>query len=204
MTRASTLPVGAVGRDNQGLPTRLIVPGLTLPVPIVLAGRRLGEVARDGTVTWTRAGPAGTFWEFSAHVDCAPSGRVGPAAAACVRTRRAGGRGRGPQTAGRLRRGAKGEAMTATGHRQVIILDSPRRLPPGTSLRVWLDQIVENFGQRRAGPHAVGRAEVMDDGRLAMWFIEGTKAGREARAFVEDDALDVTVEGEPPAVWLRP
>ncbi len=93
--------------------------------------------------------------------------------------------------------------MTATGHRPVFILNSPRRLAPGTTMRVYLDQIVGTYPHRRHGPHTAGKAEVLGDGRLAVTFIEGVQAGRDARAFIEDDGLDVTVEGDPPAVWLR-
>jgi hypothetical protein len=49
--RGATLPVVALGRDKAGRPTRLSVPGLTRAAPIVSGGRRIGEVARDGTVT---------------------------------------------------------------------------------------------------------------------------------------------------------
>ena len=90
--------------------------------------------------------------------------------------------------------------MTAPVHRPVFIIDSPRRLAPGTSLPAWLDQIVGTYPRRRPGPHAAGKAEVLGDGRLAVTFTEGAQAGREARAFIEDDGLDVTVEGDPPAV----
>ena len=95
--------------------------------------------------------------------------------------------------------------MTTTTNRPVYVIDSPRRLAPGTVLRVFLDQVVEGHGRRWPGPHGVGRAEVMDDGRrLAMWLTETSAAGRTARGLVELDALDITVEGDaPPAVWLR-
>ncbi len=38
MTRTSSLPVVAIGKDRDGLPTRLSVPGLNKTVPVVLAG----------------------------------------------------------------------------------------------------------------------------------------------------------------------
>jgi len=94
--------------------------------------------------------------------------------------------------------------MTTT-PKTVFLIDSPRRLPPGTVLGVWLEQIVEAHGRRWPGSHGVGRAEVMDDGRLAVWLTEASAAGRTAKGLVEIDALDVTVEGaNPPVVWLRP
>lgn len=69
MTRSSSLPVVALGKNHDGLPTRLSVPGLTRSVPIVLAGRRLGEVDPSGAVTWTPAGSKGTWHEYAAQND---------------------------------------------------------------------------------------------------------------------------------------
>lgn len=94
--------------------------------------------------------------------------------------------------------------MTTAAKKPVFLIDSPRRLPLGTVLRVWLDQNVEFYpGKPDPGPHPVGKAEVMDDGRLAVWLIEATTAGRTAKGLVADDILDFVVEGDPPAVWLR-
>lgn len=33
--------------------------------------------------------------------------------------------------------------------------------------------------------------------------METTAAGKDARALAADDMVDITVEGDPPAVWLR-
>jgi hypothetical protein len=94
--------------------------------------------------------------------------------------------------------------MPSTTNRPVYIIDSPRPLAPGILMPVWLDQIAGPHYRRRRGPHGVGKAEVMDDGRLAVWFTQASDAGRDARALVEDDMIDITVEGDPPEVWLRP
>ena len=69
MKRGLTLPVVALGRDKEGRPTRLSVPGLTRAAPIVSGGRRIGEVARDGTVTWSAPGSAESYREYIAHSD---------------------------------------------------------------------------------------------------------------------------------------
>lgn len=69
--------------------------------------------------------------------------------------------------------------------------------------RVWLDQTVEAFGQRNKGPHSVGKAEALGDGRLALWLTGDTAAGRTARGLLADDMLDVLLEGEPLEVWVR-
>ncbi len=64
MTRFFTLPVVAIGKDRDGLPTRLSVPGLTKTVPIRSDGRRIGEVAPSGAVTWEPPGAAESIIEF--------------------------------------------------------------------------------------------------------------------------------------------
>jgi hypothetical protein len=71
----------------------------------------------------------------------------------------------------------------------------------GDSLRVDLeDQIIG----RSAGPHYVGQAQVLDDGRLSIELQQTTEAGRTARAFLEDDIVDVVVlPSNPPVVRLR-
>lgn len=91
--------------------------------------------------------------------------------------------------------------MTPTGTQSVVLVKPPgsERLTPGVRLRVELDQIVD----RRPGPHSVGRAEVLNDGRLALWFTEASEAGRTARALVADDAVDVVLWGTRPTVRLR-
>lgn len=87
--------------------------------------------------------------------------------------------------------------------RPAFILDSPSRLAPGSVLPVWLVQMVEVSGHRHPGPHPVGKAEVIADGRLAVRLIEATEAGRTAYGLLEITALDLTLEGVPPTVWLR-
>ncbi len=74
----------------------------------------------------------------------------------------------------------------------------PRGLTPGIKLRLEIDQIID----RRPGPHRAGRAEVLEDGRLALSFVD-TEAGRTARALVADDILDVVLWGPRPTVRLR-
>lgn len=69
MTRSSSLPVVAIGRDQDGLPTRLSVPGLNRTVPVVLAGRRLGQVDPSGKVTWTGPGGARSWSDYLAAGD---------------------------------------------------------------------------------------------------------------------------------------
>jgi hypothetical protein len=73
------------------------------------------------------------------------------------------------------------------------------RLTPGVTLRVELDQSVD----RRPGPYLVGRAEVLQDGRLAIWLTEASEAGRTARGLLADDVLDVVLWGSRPVVRLR-
>lgn len=75
----------------------------------------------------------------------------------------------------------------------------PRRLTPGIRLRVEMDQIVD----RRPGPHLVGRADVLADGRLAIWLTEHSEAGRTARGMLADDILTVVLWGSRPTVLLR-
>lgn len=94
--------------------------------------------------------------------------------------------------------------MPTTTNKPVFILSSSRRLAPGIVLPVRLDLIAGPYYNQRPGPHGVGGAEVMDDGRLAVWITEASYAGRDARALISDDMVDVSVEGEPPVVWLRP
>lgn len=95
--------------------------------------------------------------------------------------------------------------MTAIGRRPVFLVDSPRRLPAGTTMRVLMVQEVEAHGRRSPGPHSVGKAEVLGDGRLSIWITERTAAGRVAKGLLADDVLDAVVEGDdPPLVWLRP
>ncbi len=67
---SSSLPVVAIGKDGDGLPIRLsVAAGLSKKAtPIVLSGRRLGEVAKDGTVTWIAPGAAASFQEFGDQV----------------------------------------------------------------------------------------------------------------------------------------
>lgn len=69
MTRSSSLPVVSIGRDRDGLPVRLSVPGLTRTVPIVSNGRRLGKVDPSGAVEWTRAGSAESWHDYAAQND---------------------------------------------------------------------------------------------------------------------------------------
>ena len=88
-------------------------------------------------------------------------------------------------------------------NKPVFVIDSPRRLAAGSLAAVMLDQVVFEYGHRRPGPHGVGKAEVMIDGRLAIWLTENSEAGRTAKAFLADDMIDVVVEGEPPVIWLR-
>lgn len=58
-----------IGKDAQGLPTRLSVPGLSRKVPAVVAGRRLGEVDPSGAVKWTLAGSQESWHEYVAQSD---------------------------------------------------------------------------------------------------------------------------------------
>lgn len=74
------------------------------------------------------------------------------------------------------------------------------RLTPGVQLRVELEQTVA----RRPGPHFVGRAEVLEDHRLAVWLTGNSDAGRDARGLLEIDAVDVVLWGPGPTVRLRP
>jgi hypothetical protein len=68
VSRITSIPIVAIGKDSEGRPTRLSIPGtISKPVPIRNAGRKIGEVARDGTVTWTPAGAAPSFEEMIAH-----------------------------------------------------------------------------------------------------------------------------------------
>lgn len=53
MIKVRVLPVVDRGWDTHGLPTRLSVPAqLTEPVRIMADGKRIGEVAPDGSVKW--------------------------------------------------------------------------------------------------------------------------------------------------------
>ena len=50
---AFSMPVLAVGRDKDGLPERITVPGgLTHHVPLLSAGEQLGRVEQDGDIGW--------------------------------------------------------------------------------------------------------------------------------------------------------
>jgi hypothetical protein len=69
MSRSGTLPVVAIGKNSDNLPTRLSVPGLTKKVPIMSNGRRPGSVDPDGKVTWIAPGSSGSWQEFSALSD---------------------------------------------------------------------------------------------------------------------------------------
>ena len=70
----------------------------------------------------------------------------------------------------------------------------------GSSLRVELeDQIIG----RRAGPHFVGNAQVLDDGRLSIALQQTTEAGRTARAFLDDIVDVIVLPSSPPVVRLR-
>ena len=73
---------------------------------------------------------------------------------------------------------------------------------PGAFLPVQLDQIVvDHVGDSEPGPHPVGKAEVLKDGRLSLWPVD-TKAGRTGRAMIEDELLDAFLSGSPPTVRL--
>ncbi|MFP3881714.1 MAG: hypothetical protein ACLFWH_05285 [Actinomycetota bacterium] len=70
MSRVTSIPVVALGKDSDGRPTRLSLPGtVSKPVPIRSGGRKIGEVARDGSVSWTPAGSAASFEEMVAISD---------------------------------------------------------------------------------------------------------------------------------------
>jgi hypothetical protein len=101
-----------------------------------------------------------------------------------------------------------GAGETAGPHSVTLLRPlNPRRLTPGVRLRVELDQIVEEpgpFGRRRPGPHRVGRAEVLDDGRLAVWITGASEAGRMAQALLAEEMVDVWLWGSRPTVRLRP
>jgi hypothetical protein len=91
--------------------------------------------------------------------------------------------------------------VTATFAGSVYLVDSPRRLPAGTLLGVMLDQnVMDRFGSNHPSPHLAGRCEVLADGRLALSLTRYSEAGRTARGLLDIDALDVTVEGDPPVV----
>lgn len=91
--------------------------------------------------------------------------------------------------------------MTTATRQPVLIREhlGPRKMTPGVRLRVEMDQNVD----RRPGPHFVGRAEVLQDGRLAIRLTENSKAGRTAAGLLEVDALDVVLWGSRPTVRLR-
>ena len=79
-----------------------------------------------------------------------------------------------------------------------------RRVAPGRLLLVQLEEDVsDHVGRNWPGPHSVGRAEVLPDGRLALALIEATRAGQWAKALLEDDLLDVVFFGSQPVVRLR-
>lgn len=63
--------------------------------------------------------------------------------------------------------------------------------------------VQDRFGRNRPGPHSVGRAEVLANGRLAIWVSEHSDAGRTARALLADDILDVVLMGPEPTVRLQ-
>ena len=74
---------------------------------------------------------------------------------------------------------------------------------PGAVLPVRLHHTVANHvGDSEPGPHPVGKAETLPDGRLSLWLAD-TKAGRTARALLEDEIVDCYVSGSPPAVRLE-
>ena len=57
--------------------------------------------------------------------------------------------------------------------------------------------------RKAAGPHSVGQAEVLQDGRLALWLAETTEPGRTARALLADDILDMVLVGSEPTIRLQ-
>lgn len=59
----------AIGKDRDGLPVRLSVPGLTRTVSIVADGRRLGQVDPSSAVKSTPSGSKGSWLDFVAHED---------------------------------------------------------------------------------------------------------------------------------------
>ena len=61
----------------------------------------------------------------------------------------------------------------------------------GEVLRVSLEQtILDHTGRDDKGPHPVGKAEILSDGRLRIAIID-TAAGRHAAAMLRDDMIDV-------------
>jgi len=66
-----------------------------------------------------------------------------------------------------------------------------------------MDQnVMDRYGRNRPGPHPVGRAEVLQDGRLAISLIN-IDAGRTAQALLADDLLDAFRWGDRPTIRLR-
>jgi hypothetical protein len=73
-------------------------------------------------------------------------------------------------------------------------------LSPGHRHRVLLEQVVDDgFGRYRNGPHTVGWVERVAPDHLMIRLIP-TKAGRTARALLEEDMLDVVLSHDYPSV----
>jgi hypothetical protein len=65
VTKVRTLPVVEHDPDQWGLPSRLVVPAnRDRPIPIISQGRRIGEVAVDGTVKWTGTNAGANINEY--------------------------------------------------------------------------------------------------------------------------------------------
>lgn len=80
----------------------------------------------------------------------------------------------------------------------VVTPVNPRKpLREGEVLPVSLEQTInDHTGHPRAGPHPVGKATVLRDGKLSITLI-ATLAGRDAAALLADDVLDaVLFEGK--------
>lgn len=75
-------------------------------------------------------------------------------------------------------------------------LQSP---PPGTTLHVVLEQIVDGRPL-----HSVGRATVYTGNQVCVRLPEGSVAGRVAAELLREDCLDAWYWGSEPTLRLRP
>jgi len=76
-------------------------------------------------------------------------------------------------------------------------------LSPGRRHPIVLEQIVDDgVGRRVPGPHTVGWVELTPLGGLRIRLLSTTRAGTTARALLEEELLDVVVEGFPAVVRL--
>ena len=79
---------------------------------------------------------------------------------------------------------------------ELVLAEWADDLPAG-KCRIYLHQTIrDHLNQDSPGPHPVGWVRQLPDGRVQVRLIDATRAGRDARALLEEGMVDVRVDGD--------